>query len=297
VELSVAPGDIALIEDVVGRLELTCASWASVESRYAQVWVFVDSAAAAERACGLIAADLVARADLFQGPVPTPRVTSQRSEDWAHSWQRHFPAFRASRRLVLKPSWASWATGPDDIVLDLDPGMCFGTGYHGTTRACLEFMDDLAARLGPVSFLDVGCGSGILSLAAARLGFRPIVAFDHDPQAVQTARDNLAKAGQAELDPRVADLADYAPPQRFRVIAANVLATVLVEYRHRIYAWLEVGAAPAYLILSGIETEQYPRLRDAFVELGCAELACRTLDEWTSGCFEACSTTPRAGHL
>ncbi len=293
VELDVAPGDIPLVEEVVGALELTCASWASVESPRALVWVFADSAALAEQYCKRIAAGLAAWTDPFHGDVPTPRVTCRRREDWANSWKRLFPAFRASRRLVLKPSWETFAAGPTDIVLDLDPGMCFGTGYHGTTRACLEFMDDLAAELGPVSFLDAGCGSGILSLAAARLGFQPLAAFDHDPQAVVTARDNLAKAGQCRVAPVVADLADYDPPQRFRVIAANVLATVLETHRRRLCAWLDVADAPAYLILSGIETGQYPHLRDAYTALGFTEQACRTLDEWTSGCFEVRSPVPR----
>ncbi len=286
VEMEVLPGDIPLIEEVLGALDLTCASWANVESRHALVWVFADTAALAEQYRERIATGLVAWADQFQGAVPTPRLTHHHREDWAHSWKRLFPAFRASRRLVLKPSWASWVSGPDDLVLDLDPGMCFGTGYHGTTRACLEFMDDLADQLGPVSFLDAGCGSGILSLAAARLGFQPIAAFDHDPQAVLTAQDNLDRAGQRGITPVVADLADYEPPQRVRVLAANVLATALETHRRRLCAWLDVSHAPAYLILSGIETGQYPRLRDAFAELGCAERARRTLEEWTSGYFE-----------
>jgi ribosomal protein L11 methyltransferase len=290
VEVSVASGDVALVEDVIAALGLSCASWLNVDSGAALVWVFADSAAEAEHYGRLVAAGLTARAGLFRGRAPTSCVTTLRREDWEHSWKRHFPAFRASRRLVLKPSWESFAGGPDDIVLELDPGMCFGTGYHGTTRACLEFMDDLATRLGPVSFLDAGCGSGILSLAAARLGFLPVAAFDHDPQAVETARENLAKAGLTAVNPVVADVADYVPPQRYRVIAANVLATVLEAHRERLCAWLDVAATPAYLILSGIETGQYPRLREAFAELGCAEWACRTLDEWTSGCFDVCPT-------
>jgi ribosomal protein L11 methyltransferase len=291
VELSVAPGDLPLVEEVVGALELTCASWASVDSPSALLWVFAESAAAAEHSCRRITASLQDWAGQFHGRVPTPVVATLRREDWANSWKRFFPAFRASRRLVLKPSWESFASGPDDIVLELDPGMCFGTGYHGTTRACLEFMDDLAVRLGPVSLLDAGCGSGILSLAAVKLGFQPVVAFDHDPQAVQTALDNLAAVGLARVRPFVADLADYEPPQRFRVIAANVLATVLEEHRHRLCSWLDASTRPAYLILSGIETGQYPRLRDAFAEEGCVEVACRTLEEWTSGCFEVRAET------
>jgi ribosomal protein L11 methyltransferase len=286
VDLRVAPADLPLVEELVSALELTCASWTNVESPAAVVWIFADSAAAAAECCGRISDALQTWAGQFRGPLPAPRVVQLPREDWAHSWQQRFPVVRVSRRLVLKPSWERVTAGPGDVVLELDPGMCFGTGYHGTTRACLEFMDDLAARLGPASFLDVGCGSGILSLAAVKLGFSPVLAFDHDPQAVGTARDNLAKAGLRVRGPIVADLADYAPPQRVRVIAANVLAPVLVEHRRRLCAWLDRAAGPAYLILSGIETAQYPQVRDAFADVGAAERACRSLDEWTSGCFE-----------
>jgi ribosomal protein L11 methyltransferase len=270
---------------VFAALGLAFASWTDVETGEARAWAFADSAAEAQQQCALLAAELRAWSASLPVPPPVPQVVLVEQEDWGSSWRRHFPAFRASRRLVVKPSWETSAAGPGDLVLELDPGMCFGTGYHGTTRACLEFLDDLAAQLGPVSFLDVGCGSGILSLAAARLGFWPLHAFDHDPQAVQVAADNLAAAGVTGVALVSADIGEYVPPGLCRVLAANVLAPVLIAHRDRLCSWLDLTAGTGYLILSGVLTTQYAELRSAFCGAGCRELSQRTLEEWTSGCF------------
>jgi len=285
-ELRVAAVDVPLTEEMLGALDLAGSCYTNLETGLALVWVFAASPTAAEAARARIAEGLPAWAAGFQGPLPTPAVVHLRQEDWAHSWRRLFKAFRISRRLVLKPSWEAWPAAAGDLVIELDPGMCFGTGYHGTTRACLEFMDDLAARLGAVAFLDAGCGSGILSLAAAKLGFDPIYAFDHDPQAVQMARENLAGAGVRHVPLVSADLADYVPPRPCRVVAANILAPVLLAQRQHLCQWLDLTAGPAYLVLAGILAEQYPPLRDAMCALGCREVGCRAIDEWTSGCFE-----------
>lgn len=285
VEVRVAAALVPVIEELFGALGLGFSSWTNVETGEATVWTFAGSTPEAERQCTRMTGEFQAWAAVLPGPLPVPRVAPLRQEDWAHSWRQRFPCFRASRRLVIKPSWEVFAAGPGDIVLELDPGMCFGTGYHGTTRACLEFMDDLAVRLGRVPFLDVGCGSGILSLAAVRLGFRPVQAFDHDPQAVQATTGNLATAGVAEVEVVTAELAQYVPRTPARVIAANVLAPVLEAHRDRLISWLDRSAATGYLVLSGVLTSQYPGLRATFAAAGCRELDCRTLDEWTSGCF------------
>jgi ribosomal protein L11 methyltransferase len=295
VELRVEAAAVPVIEELFGALGLSFSSWTNIETGQALVWAFAESAAAAARHGAALTEALPAWAGLLPGTLPVPRVVNLRREDWATSWRRFFHAFRASRRLVVKPSWEAFAAGPHDIVLELDPGMCFGTGYHGTTRACLGFLDDLVTRLGPVSFLDVGCGSGILTLAAAKLGFGPLRAFDHDPQAVHTARGNLAAAGVTAVELVAADLAEYVPPAPSRVIVANVLATVLEAHRDRLCSWLDRSLGPGYLILSGVLPTQYPALRAAFLEVGCREVANRTLDEWTSGCFAVASAGCQVG--
>lgn len=286
VAFCVSADDVSLTEEMLADLGLACSSYTDLETRQARVWVFTESETAAATVGDRIAAAVAAWSGRFAGRLPAPAPNRLQREDWAHSWERFFTAFRVSPRLVLKPSWAAWTAAPTDIVLELDPGMCFGTGYHGTTRACLQFMDELAARLGQVAFLDAGCGSGILSLAAARLGFSPVYAFDHDPVAAQTARENLQRAGVRRVAVANADLAEYVPPRPCRVVAANLLATVLLAHRARLCEWLDGSSGPAYLVLSGILTDQYPDVRAGMSELGGREVERRTIDEWTSGCFE-----------
>jgi ribosomal protein L11 methyltransferase len=162
--------------------------------------------------------------------------------------------------------------------------MSFGTGYHGTTRACLEMIDLLSVQLPGAAFLDAGCGSGILALAAAKLGFAPVRAFDSDPQAVAIARGNLERNG-VEVTVDVADLAAYPAAPPCRVVVANILAPVLIAQAEKLVSFLDCRTGDSHLILSGILSSQYPDVRQRFQSLGGRETATRTLDEWTSGSF------------
>jgi ribosomal protein L11 methyltransferase len=211
---------------------------------------------------------------------------TMRQEDWTESWKKHFHTFRASERIVVKPSWESAEKAPGDIILELDPGMCFGTGYHGTTKACLQFLDQLQKEVGSeASFLDAGCGSGILSIAARLLGYLPVFAFDNDQQAVLTAQENLLKAGFSEVVPTMAELEEYLPPKPCRVVAANILATVLIQHAEQILKFMATDGKPTFLILSGILNQQYADVKRRFENLGCKEINTITIEEWSSGCF------------
>jgi len=293
VEFRAAPADLPVVEAILEAAELLWSSYTNLETAQAMVWVFTDSPAEAATIADHLNTALAARRPDLTGALPRAVATMLRQEDWAHSWQRLFKAFRVSPRLVLKPTWETWPAEPRDIILELDPGMCFGTGYHGTTRACLEFMDDLAEHHGRVSLLDAGCGSGILSLAAVRLGFEPVAAFDHDPQAVAMTQANLERAGAGRVEVRCADLADFTPARPSRVVVANILATALIEHRQRLCQWLDTSGGPAALVLAGILTAQYPDVLAAFTSLGCREVDRRTIDEWTSGRFEVAPATHR----
>ena len=116
---------------------------------------------------------------------------------WADAWKRHFTVLHVGRKLVLQPSWRRYRRRPDDVVIKLDPGMAFGTGQHPTTRLCLEAVEE---RLPPDAVvLDVGAGSGILSLAAALLGAARVDAVDIDPAAVQATAENAARNGVSQI--------------------------------------------------------------------------------------------------
>ncbi|MCJ8330176.1 MAG: 50S ribosomal protein L11 methyltransferase [Lentisphaeria bacterium] len=110
-------------------------------------------------------------------------------EDWAESWKKFFHSLQISERILIKPSWEE-SDSTAECIIEIDPGMSFGTGQHGTTSACLQFIDAITAVSIPKSFLDMGCGSGILSIAASKLGIAEISSFDFDPLAVEAAEKN-----------------------------------------------------------------------------------------------------------
>ena len=117
------------------------------------------------------------------------------SEDWRNSWKQHFTLLKVGRNLVVKPSWVDYEPVEGDVVIDLDPGLAFGTGYHPTTHACLEALERLVTP--GCTVLDVGTGSGILTIAAAKLGAGHITAVDIDSHAVRAARKNFKRTGDS----------------------------------------------------------------------------------------------------
>ncbi len=278
-----------MVQELLASLELAGVVWEDVDAGVLVVRVYVEDAAMVGVVEQQLYDTLFEWREWFDAWQPEFQKSNLAREDWAESWKRYFHTFKVSSRLVIKPSWEEYAAGSEEIVLEIDPGMSFGTGYHGTTRACLEILDELSQELGPVSFLDAGCGSGILSLAAARLGFQPITAFDHDPQAVLVARTNLAEltigADATVVQVLAGDLdEELGLEQRFKVVVANILAVVLVKYARRVLSFLEC-TPDAVLILSGIMAGQYEEVKRCYEALGVREVDRRQLDEWVTGRF------------
>ena len=248
-------------------------SYRDVEETSATMQIFLPDPADAPRAAeALVAAGRIVGLEL------APVTGSIPDEDWKFSYRKHFKVEVISPRLVVRPPWESVAPVPGQKVLTLDPGIAFGTGQHPTTRACL---DALAAEDAGRTFLDVGCGSGILAIAAALEGFREVRGFDNDPDAVRNANENAAANGLGALffegDLSAPDVT--APAD---VVAANVLAPVLVRFAREVGAFVNPGGR---LILSGILDEQYGEVRDAYAALGFAEISSRLIGEWRTGLF------------
>ena len=174
----------------------------------------------------------------------------QQAEDWAQEWKRGLGPRQISARLVVKPSWTSWNAADGEVVLDIDPEMAFGTGEHATTRGCLRLLD-AAIRPGD-RVLDVGSGSAILAIAAARLGAGEVVALEYDPDANLNARDNLERNGVADRVRIVEALADaelLGRLGRFDLVLANILSGVI---RPLLPAFRSALAPGGRLIVSGI---------------------------------------------
>lgn len=207
-------------------------------------------------------------------------------EDWGESWKQHFPAERVSARIVVRPTWATFQLGQNDLEVQIDPGMSFGTGRHFTTRSCLKLVDVLAGHCLPSSLLDLGTGTGILAIAAVRLGFSPVVAVDNDPQAVQIARANAALNSVAgKISFSVGDLASMRNLQPCSVVVANILADVLTAQAGNIVECVDMRPG-SHLILAGMLADQYPLIRDQYQHLGFGEMAVESGDGWTTGLFQ-----------
>ena len=181
-------------------------------------------------------------------PVPTYNII--REQDWANAWKENYKPLRIGKRFWIRPSWlADPAPNSDDIVIQLDPGMAFGTGTHETTRLCLALLEEYVER--GSSMLDVGCGSGILAIGAAKLGAQPILAFDNDPLAIDATEQNSADNQVDHLIETQLATLSAMPKAKWDVVVANILAPVLQELLAN-DSLLDHVESDGVLILSGI---------------------------------------------
>ncbi len=183
-----------------------------------------------------------------------------RQQDWAEDWKQHFVTTRIGRRLVIKPTWESFAAGPGDAVVTLDPGMAFGTGTHDTTRLCLEALAQLFEIRAPNRVLDVGTGSGILAIAAAALGAEQVVACDIEPQSCLIAAEN-ARLNGVDLVMQVTGRPLEDLEDNFQLVLANILAEENIRLAPHLVHRLAAGGS---LVLSGILLEKEQMVMDAF---------------------------------
>ncbi len=192
--------------------------------------------------------EIIGRLELALGACPPHRAELLEDRDWVREWLVHFKPMRFGRRLWICPTTHE-VTDADAVVVKLDPGLAFGTGTHASTALCLDWLD--GAELAGKKVLDYGCGSGILALAAARLGASEVFATDIDPQALQAARDN------AERNRTPDRITVVAPPElgdrAFDVVIANILATPLIELAPELSARVKPGG---WLVLAGLLAEQ-----------------------------------------
>ncbi len=184
------------------------------------------------------------------------QLTTVADCDWERAWMEHYEAMQFGDRLWVRP--AGWPVAQANaITVDLDPGLAFGTGTHPTTAMCLRWLD----KHPPIGdlLIDFGCGSGVLAIAAVKLGAHQAIAVDHDPQAVLAARDNAAR--NKVLDRiRVLDSQDLVP-HAADLVMANILANVLIELAARLCALLRPGGR---ILLSGILAEQAAAVKQAY---------------------------------
>lgn len=281
--------------------DFVLSSYRDIEEKRPQVQIYYpDKSRTADATAALRAAlDLVGAADCEIQYAEIP------DEDWKLSYRRHFTTERIGRNLVVRPPWEPMPS--EGVVVTLDPGLAFGTGKHETTRACLEYIDDAAGD--GLSFLDMGSGSGILSIAAAKLGYNPVAGFDIDEEAVEASRENAALnkvsvdyqvfalgGGRVTLEETVEaakglypDLAlqgQKTPPLKkpfapADFVVANILGPLLIAFANEI-----AGYVKEKLVISGILNELYPEVLKAFAALGFSEVSRKTYGEWSTGLLQ-----------
>jgi ribosomal protein L11 methyltransferase len=237
-------------------------------------------------ACGL---------NIGSGKISCQKV---RREDWAESWKRHFKPIEIGSALLIKPSWSKRPPRKGQAIIVLDPGLSFGTGQHPTTSFCLQQLATHAPRTthhakrsphsprpSPLSFLDIGTGSGILAIAAAKLGCAPVEAFDFDPEAVRIARENgrknrvlrkihITRKDVTKLPRRAAKVYD--------LICANLISTLLIAERARILSRLK---RTGVLVVAGILNSEFALVQRDYERAGMKLIASRVEKEWRSGAF------------
>jgi len=278
-------GNPELLPELLNAFEYEFSTWVDREGGQSyHTLYFADAGqelAAAER--------LIALQDVWLDmgiEVDNIETFSIKKEDWAEVWKKYFDIITISERLVIKPSWLEYDATPEQVIVEIDPGMSFGTGQHATTSFCLNMIDRLADDPEVNSLLDAGCGSGILSIAAAKLGYTPIHAFDIDPDAVKIAHENLAinKIMPATVNPETVALDQFNLNAilTYDLVVANILGHILVANREKIFNMVKPGG---YLILAGILSSEFSQMTGVFLELGLIEKFTFTEKEWTSGLF------------
>ena len=202
-------------------------------------------------------------------------------EDWAEAWKAHFKAMKVTPRLVVVPPWEEYRAAPDELVITIYPAMAFGTGRHPTTLLCLRALEEvlsggiLPAAPGPWGVLDVGTGTGILALAAARLGAR-VLAIDVDPEAVAAALENVAlNALKEQILVELASVEHIR--EQFALILANLTAPDLRHLAEPLAGRLVSGGS---LIISGFLIEDLPDLMEQFIRQGLSPGPFWSQEDW-----------------
>lgn len=274
----------ALLSEVLGQ---PASSYRDLETGQTTVTAYLRKPPAASRGWRAELHERLRRAKACGLNVGRGRVSlaSVRWEDWAESWKCHFKPMSFGSTLLVKPSWSRLEPRNRQALVVLDPGLSFGTGQHPTTAFCLRQIVKQRSRGQNGPFLDIGTGSGILAIAAARLGFNPVHAFDVDPEAIRIARANARQNGvasQVRLSRR--DLAKNAGAGggKYSMICANLEARLLLAERKRILAWLQPGGL---LVVAGILDAEFGPVRAAYEAAGLRLAESRTQGEWQSAVF------------
>ena len=213
--------------------------------------------------------------DVGEGEVTCSDV---KDEDWATSWMKYYKPSRISDRVVIKPTWEEYSKLDNDIVVEMDPGMAFGTGLHETTRLCSKFLEKYVKD--GYEVLDIGTGTGILSIISKKLGARRVVAVDIDSDSVVVAKDNFAH-NDVSVECYQGVLGDV-DVHEFQVVVANIIANVIIDFSKDLARYVEKGGV---FIASGVIADRKDDVVDALRESGFKLEESRQDKDWVAMVF------------
>ena len=208
-------------------------------------------------------------------------------EDWSTAWKKYYKPFQLTDRVVIKPSWEEYESKPGDIIIEMDPGMAFGTGTHETTKMCSILLDKYVTE--GTKILDVGCGTGILSIIASKVGAKSVDAIDIDEVAVRVAKENVQiNDEQDKIKIFRGILSDIEKGKNaYDIIVANIIANVIIDLSSDIPYYLE---KKGLFITSGIIKERKQDVIDACISSGLSLIESLEMGEWVAMVFKCPDT-------
>jgi len=208
--------------------------------------------------------------------------TLRDDSEWKDTWKEYFKPFNITEKIVIKPSWEEYVPQKDELVIEMDPGMAFGTGTHETTKMCAVLGEKYIRENDKV--LDLGCGTAILGILAAKLGASSVLAVDIDEAAVKTARQNVKNNGETDKIKVIRGTLNDVPEEAFDLIFINIIADVILEISKDIKKYVKSGT---YIILSGIIKDRKAEVKNKYIDLGFVLIDEFNMGEWEAMAFRA----------
>lgn len=270
--------------DAMALLEPPPGSWQDVDTGETWVEAFCTSQQEADD----FALQMARIAETIDCKPHAASVIQLESADWTEKWKSFFHVLHVTDRVTIRPVWEEYDAAPNEIVIDIEPGMSFGTGLHPTTQSCIRLLQDIAehGEAQDRAVVDMGCGTGILAIAARKLGFEDVRGYDNDPAAVRIARENAHMNKLAIPFAEGDALASELP--HGDIIVANILAPILLRAAK---AFRLAVPADGDIILSGILDSQYVDIKRVYESQGFVEVKTILSGEWRSGLFALSGTT------